>query len=75
MQWRLILLVLVFEMSKDRSSNVLMYLAAEDEAREVERMREEYAVHGGHFQEYVQMHIDTFKELGSTKENPGLKYE
>ena len=52
-----------------------MYLAAEDEAREVERMREEYAVHGGHFQEYVQMHIDTFKELGSTKEKPGLKYE
>ena len=39
-------------------------------------MREEYAIPGGHFQEFVQMHIDTFKELGSTKEKPaGLKYE
>ena len=28
-------------------------------------MREEYAIPGGgHFQEFVQMHIDTFKELG-----------
>ena len=40
-------------------------VAAEDQAREEERMREEYAIPGGgHFQEFVQMHIDTFKELG-----------
>jgi len=48
--------------------------AAEDQAREGERMREEYGP-GGHFQEFVQMYIDTLKELGSTKEKPGLKYE
>ena len=44
-----------------------MYLAAEDQAREGERIREEYAVPGGNYQEYVQMDIDTFKELGSTQ--------
>jgi len=32
--------------------------AAEDQAREGERVREEYDP-GGHFQEFVQMYIDT----------------
>jgi hypothetical protein len=46
----------------------------EDQAREGERMRDEYAP-GGHFREFVQMYIDTLKEVGATKEEPGLKYE
>jgi hypothetical protein len=46
----------------------------EDQARQGERLRNEYAP-GGHFREFVQMYIDTLKELGTTKENPGLKYE
>lgn len=46
----------------------------EDQARKGERLRNEYAP-GDHFREFVQMYIDTLKELGTTKENPGLKYE
>lgn len=46
----------------------------EDQAREGERLRNEYAP-GDHFREFVQLYIDTLKELGTTKENPGLKYE
>lgn len=46
----------------------------EDQARQGERLRNEYAP-GDHFREFVQMYIDTLKELGTTKENPGLKYE
>jgi len=46
----------------------------EDQAREGERMRDHYSP-GGHFREFVQMYIDTLKEVGATKEEPGLKYE
>ena len=46
----------------------------EDQAREGERLRMEHGP-GGHFSEFVQLYIETLKELAATREEPGLKYE
>ena len=48
--------------------------AVEDQARQGERMREEYAP-GEHFKDFVKLYIETLKEVGATRENPGLKFE
>lgn len=46
----------------------------EDQARKGERLRDEFGP-GEHFKEFVQMYIDTLKELAATKDDPGLKYK
>ncbi len=46
----------------------------EDQAREGERMRPDKKP-GQHFKEFVEMYVETLKELASTRENPGMKYE
>ena len=46
----------------------------EDQARMGERLRDEYAP-GEHFKEFVQMYVDSLKEVGTTREDPGLKYK
>jgi len=48
--------------------------SVEDQAREGERMRDEKKP-GEHFAEFVQDYIGILKELSTTRENPGLKYE
>ena len=47
----------------------------EDQARVYNEMVRDDYVPGGHIKEFVQMYIKLLKEVGTTRENPCLKYK